>query len=315
MESGVAAYIGKGMAVAFADYDEDGRMDAFVANDTERNFLFHNEGEGRFIEKALRAGVAYNYDGRAASNMGADFRDIDNDGKPDLVVTALSNETFSLFQNMRAGTFVDATYRSRLGRLSLPWGGWSVGIFDLNNDGLKDIFTANSHVMDNQELYSSRTYRQPNSVFVNLTGAAFADARDGSGKDFWGARAHRGCAFGDFDNDGRIDVVVSSLNDPAEFLRNISDRRQHWLELLLTGKRSNRDAIGARVRVTSASGRMQFNHVTTSVGYASSSSRRVHFGLGDESRAQSIEIRWPSGTIQVLRNVSADQLLRVTEPE
>jgi hypothetical protein len=168
--------------------------------------------------------------------------------------------------------------------------------------------------MDNQDLYSSRTYRQPNSVFVNLGGATFADARDGSGKDFWKARAHRGCAFGDFDNDGRIDIVVSSLNEPAELLRNVSDRRQHWLQLLLTGSRSNRDAIGAKVRVTSESGRMQYNHVTTSVGYASSSSRRVHFGLGGESKTAVIGIRWPSGTLQVLKDVKADQLLRVTEP-
>ncbi len=238
--SGIGAHIGKGMAVTFADYDDDGRMDAFVTNDTERNFLFHNDGNGRFTEMGMRAGVAYNHDGRASSSMGADFRDMDNDGKPDLVVTALSNETFSLFNNVGGGTFMDATYPSRLGWLSLPWAGWGVGIFDLNNDGLKDIFTANSHVMDNQDLYSSRTYRQPNSVFVNLGGATFADARDGSGKDFWKARAHRGCAFGDFDNDGRIDIVVSSLNEPAELLRNVSDRRQHWLQLLLTGNGRSR---------------------------------------------------------------------------
>ena len=315
LASGIGAHIGKGMAVAFADYDDDGRMDAFVTNDTERNFLFHNDGNGRFTEMGLRAGVAYNHDGRASSSMGADFRDIDNDGKPDLVVTALSNETFSLFHNVGGGTFMDATYPSRLGWLSLPWAGWGVGIFDLNNDGLKDIFTANSHVMDNEELYSSRTYRQLNSVFVNLRGATFADARDGPGKDPWKARAHRGCAFGDFDNDGRTDIVVSSLNEPAELLRNVSDRRQHWLQLLLTGSRSNRDAIGAKVRMTSESGRTQYNHVTTSVGYASSSSRRVHFGLGEESKIAAIEIRWPSGELQVLHDVKADQLLRVTEPK
>jgi hypothetical protein len=312
--SGIGAHIGKGMAVAFADYDDDGRMDVLVTNDTERNFLFHNDGNGRFTEAGVKAGVAFNNDGKALSSMGADFRDIDNDGKPDLIITALSNETFPLFQNL-GGFFKDVTYSSQLALLTLPWAGWGIGIFDLNNDGLKDIFTANSLVMDNIELFSSRSYRQSNSVFANVGGRRFVDARAGSGPNFWKPRAHRGCAFGDFDNDGRVDVVVSSLNDPVEVLRNVSDAHQHWFELLLTGRTSNRDAIGARVRLVSESGRAQCNHVTTSVGYASSSSRRVHFGLGQESVIASLEIRWPSGIIQRMQNVKTEQCLRVTEPE
>ncbi len=308
--SGIGKHIGKGMAVTFADYDGDGRIDAFVTNDTERNFLFHNDGDGRFTETGIRAGVAFNIDGRAVSNMGADFRDIDGDGRPDLVGTALSNESFSMFRNLGKGFFMDVSYPSGLSALSLPWAGWGVGIFDLNNDGAKDIFTANAHVRDNEELYGSRAYRQPNALFINTGRGRFVYAKAGGG-----VAAHRGCAFGDFDNDGRVDVAVSCLNEPAELLGNISDRRQHWFEVLLTGRRSNRDAIGAIVALTSASGAVQYNHVTTAVGYASSSSRRVHFGLGAESGIAAVEIRWPSGTIQKLAHPKADQCLRVTEPE
>lgn len=312
--SGIGAHIGKGMSVVFADYDGDGRMDALVTNDTERNFLFHNEGGGRFSEIGIRAGIAFNIDGKAVSSMGADFRDVDGDGRPDAVVTALSNESFALFRNTGKGIFVDASYSSRLAVLSLPWAGWGVGLFDLNNDGWKDIFTANAHVMDNEALYSSRTYRQPNSVFLNTPAGRFVDAASGPASGAAERGTHRGCAFGDFDNDGRVDVVISCLNEPAKLLRNISDRKQHWIDLLLTGRRSNRNAMGAVVRLTSTSG-IQYNHVTTAVGYASSSSRRVHFGLGADPEIVSIEIRWPDGATQKVARPKADRCLRVTEPE
>jgi len=313
--SGIGAHVGKGMAVAFADYDGDGRMDAFVTNDTERNFLFHNDGNGRFSEAGIQAGVAFNIDGKAVSSMGADFRDLYGSGRPDLVSTALSNESFSLFRNLGKGLFRDASYSSGLAALSLPWAGWGVGLFDLNNDGTKDLFTANAHVRDNEDLYGSRTYRQPDSVFANAGSGRFVDAHASAGSAAARPAAHRGCAFGDFDNDGRVDIVVSCLNERAEVLRNMSDPRQHWFEVLLTGRRTNRDAIGAVVRVTSASGTVQYNHVTTAVGYASSSSRRVHFGLGAEGAIKSVEIRWPSGAVQKLESPKADQCLRITEPE
>ncbi len=313
--SGIGAHVGKGMSVAFADYDDDGHMDAFVTNDTERNFLFHNEGNGRFSEVGIRAGVAFNIDGKAVSSMGVDFRDIDGDGRPDIVSTALSGESFSLFRNIGKSLFMNASYASKLAALSLPWAGWGIGIFDLNNDGRKDIFTANAHARDNEELYGSRTYRQPNSIFANGGASRFVDVRAGAGSAMAEPAAHRGCAFGDFDNDGRVDVVVSCLNEPAELLRNVSDRRQHWFEALLTGRRSNRDAIGAVLKLTSATGTVQYNQVTTAVGYASSSSRRVHFGLGAESRISSVEIRWPSGIMQKLEHPKADQCRRITEPE
>ena len=308
--AGIAKHIGKGMGVAIADYDGDGRMDVFVANDTIPNFLFHNEGNGTFSEVGLAAGIAFNGDGRALSSMGVDFRDVDNDGKPDLFVAALTNETFALYKNLGRGVFTDSTYPSRLAVLTVPFGGWGAGAYDLNNDGWKDLFVAASDVMDNAELFSSRKFRQPNQVYVNQGNGTFSTAA-GNGQT---PRAHRGCAFGDFDNDGRVDVVVTSLNEGVELLLNRTEPRQHWLDLLLTGTRSNRDAIGAMIRLTTPSGLAQSNHVTTSVGYASSSSRRVHFGLGKETKAAQVEIHWPSGATQTLEEVKADQLLKITEP-
>jgi len=310
--SGIAKHIGKGMTVVFADYDGDGLMDALVTNDTESNFLFHNDGEGRFSEAGIRSGLAFNIDGKAVSSMGADFRDMDGDGRPDAVVTALSNESFSLFRNNGRNSFVDASYASRLSVLSLPWAGWGVGLVDLNNDGWKDIFAANAHVMDNEELYSSRTYRQPNSVFLNTQSGRLVDAISCTRTATTERGAHRGCAFGDFDNDGRVDVVISCLNEAAKLLRNVSEPKQHWVDLLLTGLRSNRNAIGATVKVTSKSG-VQYNHVTTAVGYASSSSRRVHFGLGADTEIASVEIRWPGGTIDRIQAPGVNRILTVKE--
>lgn len=309
-ESGIAAHIGKGMGVVFADYDGDGRMDVFVANDTVRNFLFHNDGGGKFTECGLRAGVALNEDGVAVSSMGADFRDIDNDGAPDLFVTALSNEMFALFRNTGKTGFIDHTHPSGVGLMSLAWGGWSAGIFDFDNDGWKDIYAAGSHVMDNEELYSSRASRQPNRLLLNTGGGRFRNASDPA----WKPRFHRGAAFADFDGDGGVDIVVTCLNERAEFLRNQWAAGRHWIALELEGTRSNRDGIGARVRLVGESGLVQYNHATTSVGYASSSSRRVHFGLGSDRKIARIEVQWSSGTRQVIENVEADRRLKVKEP-
>ncbi len=311
--AGIRPHLGKGMGVAFADYDADGYLDVFVANDTTRNFLFHNNGDGTFSERGLQAGVAYNGDGSALSYMGADFRDVDNDGRPDIFVTAISNETFSYFHNEGGGIFDDFTHPSGLGRLSIFSSGWSNGIFDLNNDGRKDLFSVNSHVNDNIGFEMNVPFQQRNSIFANA-GDRFVDVSASAGEDFQVAAAHRGCAFGDLDNDGRMDVVVSRIDGPAEVFRNVSPGGNHWLLVKTVGTRSNRDGIGAQIRLESASG-VQYNHVTTSVGYASSSSRRVHFGLGQDTLVTRLEIRWPSGVRQELRNVPADQILTVREPE
>ncbi|MBX5494739.1 MAG: CRTAC1 family protein, partial [Bryobacteraceae bacterium] len=306
--SGIGSHVGKGMGVAFADYDEDGDLDVFVTNDTVPNFLFRNEGGQTFREVALEAGVGYNDDGRTISSMGVDFRDVDNDGREDLFITALSNETFPLFRNLGKGLFADVTYPSRLGALSLPLSGWGTGIYDFDNDGWKDIFTANGDVQDNTELFSSRKSRLASTIFLNLANGKFELVELGK------AGLHRGAAFGDFDGDGRVDVVVSRIQDEAAILLNRSGEGNHWLAFRLRGTRSNRDGIGAKVKVSTASG-TQWNMCTTSVGYASSSDRTVHFGLGKDDVVKEVEIRWPSGVVQRLTNVSVDRYVNVTEPE
>ncbi len=308
--AGIAQSIGRGMSVAFADYDNDGLTDVFVTNDNLPNFLFHNRGHGTFEEVGLAAGVALTDNGLAVASMGADFRDYDNDGLPDINVTALTGETFPLFRNQGKGLFQDATHSSRLGLLSASRSGWSNGFFDFNNDGWKDLFTANSHVNDRVELFEATQYRQPNSIFANLGGGIFRDVSSEAGEDFQIARAHRGSGFADFNHDGKIDVVVSALGEPAELWQNVSPNDNHWLILKLIGTRSNRDGIGARIRIGN-----QWNHMTTAVGYASSSYQGVHFGLGKADKLDKIEIRWPSGTVQVLKDVKADQFLPVHEPK
>jgi enediyne biosynthesis protein E4 len=306
--SGIAAHPGKGMGIAIADYDHDGWMDVFVANDTVPNFLFHNEHNGRFRETALQAGVGLNDDGKALSSMGVDFRDLDNDGWEDLVITALSNQTFPVFRNLTHGLFGDVTYPSHAGILSTPLSGWSMGIFDFDNDGWKDVFVAAGDVQDNTEMISSGKSRQPNLLMLNDGHGAFRGVNVGP------AAQNRGVAFGDFDRDGRVDAVITRLNQPPLLLRNVMAAGNHWLALQLIGGRSNRYAIGARAVIRSG-GLTQVNHVTTSTGYACSSEPAVHFGLGRNTRVDSIELAWPSGARQTLTNVPADSYLTIREPQ
>jgi hypothetical protein len=309
-QSGIAEHLGKGMAAAVADYDGDGFPDVFVTNDKMPNFLFHNLRNGKFEEVAFAAGTALVDTGTEMSAMGADFRDIDNNGLADIVVTALAGETFPFFRNRGKGTFTDAAYTSGLGRLSRIYSGWGIGVFDFDNDGWKDIFSANSHVNDRVEAFETTTYRQHNSVFRNTKNGRFDDVSGFAGPGFLRVAAHRGCAFADFDQDGRIDVVISSLSDSPELLHNLTPPGNSWLILKLTGTKSNRDGIGAVIRIGD-----QTNHMTTSVGYASSSHFGVHFGTGQQKEIERIEIRWPSGINQVLRNVKANQILKVREPD
>ena len=308
-ESGIASHIGKGMGVAVADYDRDGFMDVFVVNDKMPNFLFHNLGRGKFEEVALQTGAALLDTGNPISGMGVDFRDYNNDGLPDIALDALAGETFPLIRNTAAGLFEDATYSSRMGIESRKYSGWGIGMFDFNNDGWKDLFSANSHVNDRVELFEATEYKQHNAVFLNRGDGTFQDVSETAGLDFLTPRAHRGAAFADFNNDGKMDAVVSSLGEGPELWENVTPGGNSWLILKLEGTRSNRDGIGAEIRVDG-----QSNHMTTAMSYASSSHFGVHFGTGKLKQVGKIEIRWPSGTPQTLTRVRTNQVLRIREP-
>ena len=310
---GISAHIGKGMGVAIADYNGDGWMDVFVANDNDRNFLFKNRAGHGFDEVGVEAFVAYTENGVPVSSMGVDFRDWMNDGWPSLFVTALGGETFPLYRNEGNGFFSADTYAAGIGFRSFKMSGWGAGIQDFDNDGYKDLFSANSHVSENADVDPQQHYRQANAVFRNLRQGTFRDVTDEAGAGIEIRAAHRGCAFGDLNNDGKIDVVVSAIGSPAELLYNTSPDNNHWILIQTVGVESNRDGIGTRIKLTGASGFVQYNHVTTAGSYASSSDPRVHFGLGTDTTIKEIELKWPSGTVQVLRNVKADQILKIIE--
>ncbi len=303
--AGLAQFAGRGMSVAFADYDHDGYPDVFVTNDNMPNFLFHNKGDGTFEEVGLATGTALRDNGKPVASMGVEFKDYDNDGQPDVIFTALAGETFPVFKNDGKGNFLDATYGSRLGAAAVKHSGWGLGLFDFNNDGWKDLFTANSHVNDRVKEFESYPYREKDSIFVNC-GGTFQDVSEEAGLNL--TKAHRGAAFADFDGDGRIDAVVTSLGEPTELWRNVSPTTQHWIILRLHGTKSNRDGIGSVVRIGN-----QYAEMTTTVGYASSADWGVHFGLGNAAVVKDIDIRWPSGTRQKLTNIKADQVMDVTE--
>ena len=305
--AGLARHVGKGMSVAIGDYDRDGRVDAFVTNDTVPNFLFRNNGDGTFKETALLAGVSVPLTGRAVSAMGADMQDYDNDGWPDIHVTALTGELFPLFRNDGRGAFEDATQASRLAQLTVKASGWCTAFADIDNDGNKDLFTANSHVNDRIDQVAATTWGQPNSLFVNDGSGRFRDATQESGLAGT-ASVHRGCGIADLDADGRLDVVVLTLGSPAELWRNESGAGRRWLIVRLAGTKSNRDGIGARVTVNN-----QVRTMTTAVGYASSTHAGVHFGLGASADPVRVTVEWPSGVRQVMENVAPNQRIDIRE--
>jgi hypothetical protein len=310
--SHIAQYVNKGMGVAFADYDNDGFTDIFVSNDTFPNLLLHNNGDGTFTDEAMNAGVAYNELGKTVAGMGADFRDMDNDGAPDIFHTAMFGDSFPLYRNIGGNQFEDATSAAGLTASTSKMTAWGVGAYDFDNDGWKDLFTANAAILDNSEEVEHRPFRLPNSLHRNLGGMKFLDVSATAGPSFQIAAAHRGSAFGDFNNDGKIDIAVTVLNGSPEILINHSATQHHWILLNLVGVQDNRDGIGTKVKITTAHG-TQYNVANTAVGYNSSSDKRVHFGLGDDAVIDRIELSWPTGVKQVLTNVKADQVLTIRE--
>jgi enediyne biosynthesis protein E4 len=308
--SGIGKELGKGMGIAIADFNGDGYMDVFVANDTVRNFLFVNRKNGTFKESGYEWGVAYDENGNAHSSMGADAKDYDNDGWPDLFYNNLKGQIWGLFRNSSGKYMNYVSGLSHVSRLSEHSSGWSNGFVDYNNDGWKDLYSSNGDI-DNMGEVS----RQPDTMFENVDGKEFRDVSAQLGPDFNHAGFQRGSAFADLNNDGFPDLAVTSLAEKPRILMNSADNGNHWLLVNTIGRRSNRDGIGAALKLTTASGRTLYNHVTTSAGFMSSSDKRVHFGLGTEKAIDSLEIRWPSGIVQTLKKVKADKILTVTEPE
>jgi enediyne biosynthesis protein E4 len=304
---------GKGLGIAFADYDRDGHTDIFIANDSMVEFLYHNKGDGTFEEVGLMSGVAVDGNGKTYAGMGADFADYNNDGLPGLIVDDLANQQYALYRNNGDGSFSYVSFGSGIASMTLKHSGWGLRFFDYDNDGWKDLLIAQGHDLETIQMnYPDLRYREP-MLLARNTGKGFVDVSKESGDVFHQAWVGRGLAIGDIDNDGRIDAVVTTNDGPAYILRNETPTQNHWLTLKLVGHKSNRDAIGAEVKLTTSQG-TQLETVTTASSYLSSSDKRVHFGLGTRAVAEKIEIRWPSGILQTLQNVLADQILQVDEP-
>lgn len=311
--SHIADSPGKGLGVAFGDFNNDGFMDVEVANDQVQQFLFKNNGNGTFEEIAVLAGMGFTEDGKTFSGMGTDFVDLDNDGFPDIVTTALSNESYAYFHNNGDESFTYATLISGLGEITRLLSGWGVRIFDYDNDGFKDLFIANGHVMDNIENTQPhlRSMQKP-SLFRNVNNK-FVDVSDISGVTFQQAWAGRGAAFGDLDNDGDIDIVVSNCNGPSYYIRNDGGNRNNWIAVEVRGIKSNRNGIGARLKLTAESGKVQYNLVSTTSSYLSANDHRVFFGLGAEKKIKEIEITWPGGRKQKIVEPKINELLKIEE--
>jgi enediyne biosynthesis protein E4 len=302
--SGIAVKKGAALGVAFADYDEDGYTDIAVANDGMEQFLFHNNRDGTFSERGLEAGVAFSEDGKPYAGMGIEFQDYDNDGRPDIVITNLARQIYAIYHNDGNGSFSYSSLETGLGSLSSGSSGWGILMKDFNNDGWKDLFIAQSHVMDNvEQIDPSLRYLEPPLAALNRLGH-FERVDAGTANPVAG----RGAACGDFNNDGWQDVLMTVIGGrPLIFLNR--GGKQHFLVITLRGTRSNRDGLGARVRVNG-----QTRYATTAGSYLSASDKRLHFGLGTEERAD-LEIRWPSGLLQTLKEIPADQFLEIREAE
>jgi hypothetical protein len=304
---------GKGLGIGIADYDRDGHTDIFIANDSMVEFLYHNRGNGTFEEVGLLQEVAVDGEGRTYAGMGVDFSDYNNDGLPDLIVSDLANQKYALYQNNGDGSFTYSSNLSGVAAATLLHSGWGLAFLDYDNDGWKDLIVAQGHDMDNIQLtFPNLRYKEP-PLLMHNNGKSLVDVSAASGEVFHEAWAGRGLSAGDIWNDGHMDVVVTTNGGPAYILRNELQTPNHWLGIKLVGHKSNRDGIGAEIKLSTSKGN-QFVTVSTAGSYLSSSDKRAHFGLGSDATALSIEIRWPSGVVQTLKNVRGDRMLVVDEP-
>ena len=314
-DAGLYTTAGKSLGVVFGDYDDDGWIDLFVANDLAPNFLFHNKGRGVFSEVGLLAGVAVASDGKARAGMGTDFGDYDGDGLLDLAVTNFMLETHNIFRNLRHGLFADATFESGLGPPTLPFVGFGATFIDYDNDGELDLAIADGHVLDNADYFSpNATYAQRNLLFRNEGAGRLKEIGRTSGPGFALVKVSRGLAAGDIDNDGDLDLLVTNNGQTTDLLRNDGGNRGNSLLLHLIGKKSNRDAIGARVRVTTGT-KTQVREVKAGSSYLGQNDLRVHFGLGTATQIDRVEIRWPGSGTEVVRNVPVNRIVTIVEGE
>ena len=315
--SGVGARPGNGLGVVTFDYDDDGWQDIFIANDGMENFLFHNNRDGTFREVGYIAGVAVNSDGKTEAGMGTDAADTSGDGRLDLIVTHLDFEQARYYRNQGEGAFEDATFAAKLGYATFHLSGFGTRFMDYDNDGYRDLFMANGHILDNIELFHAEThYAEPKLMFRNTGRGTFENVSDKLGPDFEAPRVSRGAAVGDFDNDGRLDILVSNNGQASQLLRNHADGAgsgsSHWLEIFLIGTKSNRDGVGARVKVT-AGDLVQYDQRKGGMSYQSAQDPRLHFGLGSRTKVDSVEIRWPSGAVTGLEDLPSDRVVTVKE--
>ncbi len=311
--SGVGLKGGNGLGVVTFDYDNDGWQDIFVANDHMPNFLFHNNRDGTFREVGYAAGVAVSSDGQFEAGMGTDAADTTGDGRMDLMVTHLDMQLARLYQNLGDQTFDDATLRSKIGYATYHMSGFGARFMDYDNDGARDLFMANGHVLDNIERYHADSrYAEPKLMFRNNGHGIFENVSDLLGPDFQLPRVSRGTAVADFDNDGDLDILVNTTGQAPQLLRNDGGNANHWLEILLIGTKSNRDGVGARVKL-SAGDLILYDQRKGGMSYQSAQDPRLHFGLGLHSNVDAIEILWPSGSVTKLANLKSDQTIAVKE--